>query len=809
MNKLLQYILSNILFFIIISYEKEIIIKNNDNWNNLKDIINNNQDYKELILIFVDDYYNVSFENVYSSLELMISGDVSFIGNENGTVFDFLDNIIGYNIMFLRNKGYTIKFENITFINSFDKNSSLYSIPLFAIHASTDNFNLIFNNCTIKNNRAIFIEFEAAISKVVSSTPSIQINNCIFSDIQKDREEVFSKGAFFFAYNTVLSINNSFFENIDIKENIPLIYGEDLNLKIKNTTFDNCFSNYNYLFHTGNTVVVENSLFNKTCSLFYNIKSNYELSNTIFKNIKSKSSIPSIIDSKYSKIKVYNSEFYNLSITSSLFNEEAILLLKDIKIKDIILNSKALIHSSYNNCIIYNLVAENVKYSGDMNYSSLILYGSWGEKNKLELSNLNINKVYTNGPLIKIIGDVNELNLNDSTFKNINSYSPIIDISSAKSHVTITNINFSNNTNYNKYSCGNIRFQNNISLSILNSKFNNNYNEGNGSTICLKNVLSTDLYLASNEFYRNTAKNGGAIYFLNSPTTENYKESIIFEKNIFYENYAKNFGGVLYSEYNNLNVAIFKNNKFLFNKAGVMGAAIYIPFLENKPISLTNNRFENNTVLSYDDNFSSKPSYITLDTKVKDIKNLYSGEYFKLKFSLYNDFNNLVIDRVKYYSLLTLKLTVIKKDNMINTIELNADIDNKNKKNNYYLLGNSGTFINGICEMNYLQLFANPSTYIITPIIENYNDEINFKFSSIEINIKECSKYQIKMIDKNNIQYCEEPKCKENCPVDISAICIPYSNELVNDISKNRCVCLPGWKGENCTDKDFVSYEYV
>ncbi|OUM66937.1 hypothetical protein PIROE2DRAFT_5797 [Piromyces sp. E2] len=115
----------------------------------------------------------------------------------------------------------------------------------------------------------------------------------------------------------------------------------------------------------------------------------------------------------------------------------------------------------------------------------------------------------------------------------------------------------------------------------------------------------------------------------------------------------------------------------------------------------------------------------------------------------------------------------------------------------------------GYCKMNYLQIFGNPNTYILTPTIENYGDKIRFDFPSIEITIKNCNPNQIKMKDKNNIQYCVEPICKKSCPIDISAKCIANSTELVNDINKNKCECFPGWYGENCTEKIFINFKNV
>jgi len=110
--------------------------------------------------------------------------------------------------------------------------------------------------------------------------------------------------------------------------------------------------------------------------------------------------------------------------------------------------------------------------------------------------------------------------------------------------------------------------------------------------------------------------------------------------------------------------------------------------------------------------------------------------------------------------------------------------------------------------LNYLQIFANPGQYILKPIIENYNDKIEFHFDDINVEIKECNDNQIKFIDKYGIQHCENPICKESCPINKSAVCKPYYEENINDINMNICECLSGWTGENCEEKVFIDYRY-
>jgi len=45
------------------------------------------------------------------------------------------------------------------------------------------------------------------------------------------------------------------------------------------------------------------------------------------------------------------------------------------------------------------------------------------------------------------------------------------------------NIVLSGNTNNNKFECGNLNFNNDLTISISNSSFFNNYNYGNGGVM--------------------------------------------------------------------------------------------------------------------------------------------------------------------------------------------------------------------------------------------------------------------------------------------------------------------------------------
>jgi len=189
--------------------------------------------------------------------------------------------------------------------------------------------------------------------------------------------------------------------------------------------------------------------------------------------------------------------------------------------------------------------------------------------------------------------------------------------------------------------------------------------------------------------------NGGAIYISDSVSKDidNINDyiynNIKIENNVLKENTANDFGGAIYSEYSKFYLAHSKNNLITFNKAGIMGGGIYSPKYVDKTIfDLSNNIIEKNTINSFIDNYASKPSYILLNTIFEDDTiNIITGEYISLIFTLYDELHHIVNDITKFYSSITLKLTLTNED----------EYDQNNL--NYIIKGNICSFINGI--MNY------------------------------------------------------------------------------------------------------------
>jgi len=207
------------------------------------------------------------------------------------------------------------------------------------------------------------------------------------------------------------------------------------------------------------------------------------------------------------------------------------------------------------------------------------------------------------------------------------------------------------------------------------------------------------LDLDSNSFLNNHAKNGGAIYFANdiqSNENDEYISNINFNNNKFINNSAQNFGGGIYSEFYRLHLSQSKDNEIIYNSAGILGGGCFSP--KNKDVNMfdiNNWNIENNTVNSVINNYSSKPSYITLNTTTTEnnnIINISSGNNISLNFTLYDEYDNILSDVSQYFPI---------------SIKLELEIDNNNKNDdndilydteinsNHKVYSNIGTFIKG------------------------------------------------------------------------------------------------------------------
>lgn len=222
-----------------------------------------------------------------------------------------------------------------------------------------------------------------------------------------------------------------------------------------------------------------------------------------------------------------------------------------------------------------------------------------------------------------------------------------------------------------------------------------------------------EMYLISNTFNNNFAKNGGALYLSDGINIDKKNiKNIFIENNIFKNNIVENFGGGIYSEYSKLYLANTINNEISYNKAGIMGGGIYSPkMINNTLFDIKNWKIYNNTANTYINNYTTKPYKILMNTTYNDNLKVITGKYLKLAFLLCDEFNNIIEDKNKYYSSISLKL-ILKEYNESFDDDVDDDDDHNNKKLNFILKGNYCTFVNGNNKYIF-QLINNIFLYIL------------------------------------------------------------------------------------------------
>jgi len=163
-------------------FGKDIEIKYKDNFLNIVDIIKNNQNAGELNLKFTDNYYKfteLAMSDVFSII-ITPQTNITLVGNNDGTVFDFdYDRRGTFKISNSDNKGYIVKFENITFEN-FCFKSFISGAYLIYIESNTMNFYTQFKNCIFRNNNLWLFNIAIKYNKNDYNNPSLYFNNCKF-----------------------------------------------------------------------------------------------------------------------------------------------------------------------------------------------------------------------------------------------------------------------------------------------------------------------------------------------------------------------------------------------------------------------------------------------------------------------------------------------------------------------------------------------------------------------------------------------------------------------------------------------------
>ncbi|ORX57719.1 hypothetical protein BCR36DRAFT_366923 [Piromyces finnis] len=604
------------------------------------------------------------------------------------------------------------------------------------------------------------------------------INKGIFNSNKGIRNEASANLIESFGIGNQVYIKNTKIFNNYINDDMPLILNRLSSLK----------ANHLFTIEYSDSTVISNTTFENTSTIFQVLNSYITIEDSVFKNYNIKNSLPLIDYGKMSNIIISNTCFQNITIQGNgIFGEETQYKLSNINVSHSKINSEAFINFNYNNRIeLSNIEINDVQCLGD-NSSLIKINTNELENSKINIEQLKIYSCQSNGPLIKFKGNMNQIFLKDITIQNNYAYGSLIENTSKKSTMNIDDLIMLNNTNLNKNNCGIFQISNgNQELEILNSEFNNNIANGNGGALCLNDLLSRSIKLYNNKFNNNVSdKNGGAIYI------DNYIEGeIILINNTFKENESTYFGGAIYL--NKFNKISIEDSKFTGNYAGVSGGAIYTVNDSISYISNIKGNFKGNKASSYGSDYSSQPYYIALNNYNDFIYQKYqSGDYIPLEFSLYDKYNQLVVDRLKYFSDITLKVEVELNDDdeMLDSLIINKS-------------GNIGSFVQGKCDLKYFRILSNKSLNITLKFVSDNNDyHLIFNTTSINLKLNGCdSRNQVTIIDNNRCFHCEQPICHSWCNSTVS-YCLPSTiNPNVNSPEYNECVCKDGYTGEDCQE---------
>jgi len=680
-------------------------------------------------------------------------------------------------------------------------------------------YGISINNSTLEGTKDLMTIQNANIT-IENSKFLLNENEGIKDVHQESGLSVFAK---LYGMGTLILKNCSFMD-INVTNKLPFFYLEDSSsLEIENTIFSNCTTNYEYLINinelqTYNNVILKNSIFENIGTLLNGNYVNCNISGSIFKNITSKKYSPVISDLKYSNISVTDTTFEDLNISSVLFHKDSSYVFSNIGLINIYTNFNAVFYFFYKSASLRHVTVKNVRCGGDLSDSSLILYESSGNENLLEIDQLFVSHTLSHGSFIMFKGSSNRFILKNSEINSSSFYGPFYKKKSEMLNIEIKNTTFSDNLNYNKLSNGLIHINSNDEITITSSKFEGNQSKRRGGAIYIDDIYNVKISFIFNLFSKNKAINGGVLYIKDaineneplSVTTDN--SWIYFENNLFENNIAENFGGAIYMDLRKEHVFEWKGqNVISTNEAGMTGGGIYFSKCPNDLVqSMKENLvMKNNLVNRQVNDFIYKPFFVKLEEYSK--APIYSGEYFPLKFGVYDQFGNKIIDGAQYYSQIHLEISLTNVSN-------NPISDKTKLKNNsiiYTLINNNVNFLNDGFNFSKFRILSYPNDYILNfKLNNNEGEEIKLDISEVvKVKVKDCDKKHVKLYDKYGIMYCEELKCRSDCLIGKRAECLPGNitsseglKRYKNYPSKNQCRCLKGYQGKRCLDKVYIDF---
>ncbi|OUM62720.1 hypothetical protein PIROE2DRAFT_10929 [Piromyces sp. E2] len=127
----------------------------------------------------MDSYYDM--EKINFSNDFTVISNISIIGNSNGTIFDYRNNIKGILSFYFESDNTRVTIENIIFINFYEYHKEFDDrIQMIYIQSELEKFYFTFNNCTFQNNYNRLINIKMKCHKSSHLEPAILLNECNF-----------------------------------------------------------------------------------------------------------------------------------------------------------------------------------------------------------------------------------------------------------------------------------------------------------------------------------------------------------------------------------------------------------------------------------------------------------------------------------------------------------------------------------------------------------------------------------------------------------------------------------------------------
>jgi len=545
----------------------------------------------------------------------------------------------------------------------------------------------------------------------------------------------------------------------------------------------------------------------------------------------------------YSKIRVENSRFQSIYALDSggIFNSgyDSRVEVNNCYFYDIYAGTGAIINSNSGNSILFeNSVIDNSKST-----AALFQMVEYNTKTKLEFRNVTITDSTAQSGLLYLYknsyenSDVELIVENCKFIKNglkkgsvqfekhsasANYNAPIINISDVgQSTVTVNNCEFIGNIINPPSNIGgalSLNLSRKKPLVFSNLKFINNTvssSSGNGGGLYVGALDADDAIIDikfSNLYFEGNHANGngGGLYIDNiKPNEFDIFRSFEMKNLTFVNNYAEECGGAMAVQSDIFKDVVFQNFTFKGNYARLGGGAYYSSNLEATPEFLPDPPITDGDSAGFGRFLSSEPSKFEFKGDFNKNLTISSGKELKgYTFELLDAWNNLYVSENIFSNVKTLTFLAIK------IIDEEVYLNYGDEQSNHATIrGNTfELFDHGICQLDQFKIYGEPGVYYLVFYIPlSGHDSLIHQNLTARVTITDCMSditnlYPEPSKEALNFTECVSPTCEGKYKCQNNGRCIRPPQEAI-DKNLPYCGCTAGYKGTDCSQKDFYEWK--